>query len=170
MGPHRRYVLTIAVYAFTFGHYLADVAHIGALGGRLAAVAIVAVLTWINLRGVGNSASVEIFTVWAKLFVLVALAAIGLAHFRPEALSEGVPGGGITGALLGGASIFMAYEGFQLLTYDYDDIHEPDRTLRRAVPLAVVVVIAVYVVVTLGAALSRTGLRAFRRPARHCRA
>lgn len=44
----------------------------------------------------------------------------------------------------------MAYEGFQLLAYDYDDIGNPRRTLPRAVPPAVVVVMVLYVVVTIG--------------------
>jgi len=44
----------------------------------------------------------------------------------------------------------MAYEGFQLLTYDYEDIDTPNRTLPRAVMSAIVVVIGVYVMVALG--------------------
>jgi amino acid transporter len=47
----------------------------------------------------------------------------------------------------------MAYEGFQLLTYDYDDIRDADRTLPRAIVSAVVAVIFIYVVVTLGASM-----------------
>jgi len=44
----------------------------------------------------------------------------------------------------------MAYEGFQLLAYDYDDIAAPGVTLPRAVLSAIVVVAAIYVAVTLG--------------------
>ena len=40
---------------------------------------------------------------------------------------------GIGLALFGAASVFMAYEGFQLLTYDYEDIRSPERTLPLAV-------------------------------------
>lgn len=46
----------------------------------------------------------------------------------------------------------MAYEGCQPLTYDYEDIRDPDRTLPRAVLPAVVVVTGVYVAVALAAA------------------
>jgi amino acid transporter len=53
----------------------------------------------------------------------------------------------------GAAMVFMAYEGFQLLTYDYDDIEEPKKNLPRAVLSAIVAVIAVYVVVAIGAAM-----------------
>ncbi len=65
---------------------------------------------------------------------------------------SGVPAADLGGVIVAAASVFMAYEGFQLLTYDYDDIDDPTRTLRRGVLGAVVVVIGVYVVVALGAA------------------
>lgn len=51
--------------------------------------------------------------------------------------------------MLGAASVFMAYEGFQLLTYDYDDIDRPSIILPRAILSAIVVVIAVYVAIAL---------------------
>ena len=146
------YVLTMAVYAFTFGHYAAEVFGLNGLWARVLAVSIVAALAALNLRGVGGSAQFEIYSVWGKLAVLVGLAILGLLRWQPSQLSQGVQGGGLGGALLGAASIFMAYEGFQLLAYDYGDIDDPDETLKLALPVAVVAVIGVYIVVTLGAA------------------
>jgi len=107
----------------------------------------------LNLRGIGEAGGVEIFLVWFKLVVLVGLAGWGLAQWNPPMLSQGVPDAGIGVALFGAASVFMAYEGFQLLTYDYEDIDTPDQTLSRAVLSAIIVVIAVYVVVALGTAM-----------------
>lgn len=43
--------------------------------------------------------------------------------------------------------------GAQLLTYDYEDIDAPQRTLPRAVLSAIVVVILVYIMVALGMAM-----------------
>lgn len=146
------YVLTISVYAFTFGHYLAAVIGSAAWISRVAAVTIVVVLIGVNLLGVGEASWIEIVTVWGKLIVLLGLATIGLWHFHPEAIHyANADPGGLGGALLGAASIFMAYEGFQLLSYDYEDIRSPDETLRRATMWAIVAVIGVYVVVALGA-------------------
>ena len=147
------YVLTTAVYAFTFGHYVAHVFGGGGLLARLLAVSVMAALTALNVRGVGDSSSFEVVAVWGKLVVLGALAVAGLARWAPRELSDGVPAGSLSGVVVGAAAVFMAYEGFQLLTYDYDDIEDPDRTLPRAVLPAVVVVIAVYISVTLGAAM-----------------
>jgi len=147
------YVLTNAVYAFTFGQYLGHVTGLGPWFPRLAAVAIMALFIGLNLRGVGEAGGVEVFLVWFKLVVLIGLAGWGLYEWKPDMLSHNVPDAGFGMMLFGAASVFMAYEGFQLLTYDYKDIKTPEKTLPRAVFSAIVVVIIVYVVVTLGTAM-----------------
>jgi amino acid transporter len=144
------YVLTNSVYAFTFGQYLGHVAGLGPWFPRAAAVAIVTLFIALNLRGVSEAGSVEVFLVWFKLFVLVGLAAWGLSAWNPPMLSRGTSSSGIGAALFGAASVFMAYEGFQLLTYDYGDIRDPRKTLPRAVLSAIVVVIVIYILVTVG--------------------
>ena len=146
------YVLTNAVYAFTFGQYLGHVAQLGPWFARATAVAIVAAFIGLNLRGVGEAGGIEVLLVWFKLVVLVALAGWGLAQWNPPMLSRGIESTGVSAALFGAASVFMAYEGFQLLTYDYDDIEDPDRTLPRAVLSAIALVILVYIMVALGTA------------------
>jgi len=147
------YVLTNAVYAFTFGQYLGHVAGLGAWFPRAAAVGILAIFVGLNLRGVGEAGGVEVFLVWFKLAVLVALAGWGLAAWDVPMLSRGIPDAGIGAAVFGASAVFMAYEGFQLLTYDYDDISDPERTLPRAVLSAIAVVIVVYVAIAVGTAM-----------------
>jgi amino acid transporter len=147
------YILTISVYGFTFGHYLNVVFELGNLFPRLAGAGIILLLVGVNLLGVGEASWLEIVTVWGKLIVLLGLAGAGLWAFRPDQLEyQAAEPGGFGGALLGAATVFMAYEGFQLLTYDYDDIREPQRTLPRAIVTAILSVIGVYIVVTLGSA------------------
>jgi len=147
------YILTVSVYAFTFGHYLAHALSLGAWFPRLSALVVIVVLTWVNLRGVGESSMVEIVTVWGKLLVLLGLAVLGLLQWAPEQLTAGVSPATATHALAGAAAIFMAYEGFQLLTYDYDDIRDAPRLLPLASISAVLTVIGMYVVVALGATM-----------------
>ena len=57
---------------------------------------------------------------------------------------------GSAGVFLGAASIFVAYEGFELLSFDYEDLENPARTLPRALYLSVGTVAAVYLIVTVG--------------------
>lgn len=47
----------------------------------------------------------------------------------------------------------MAYEGFQLVSYDYEDLESPDKTLPRATISGVIAVIAIYVLVALGSTM-----------------
>jgi len=147
------YVLTNAVYAFTFGEYINHVLGLGPFGARAAAVSIIGIFLVVNLMGTGEAGGVEVFLVWFKLAVLLALAAVGLGRWDPGLLSRGVPEAGLSDAIFGAASVFMAYEGFQLLTYDYEDIENPDRTLSRAILSAIVVVILVYIAVAIGTAM-----------------
>jgi amino acid transporter len=113
-------------------------------------VGIIAAIVIVNLMGVGESAWVEITTVWGKLAVLLGLGIIGLIYWNQANLSRGVETPGFDAAIVGGASIFMGYEGFQLLAYDYHVIRNPERTIKTAVLSAVVAVICVYVLVALG--------------------
>ena len=117
---------------------------------RAAAIAIVTLFVALNLRGVSAAGGVEVVLVWVKLVVLAGLAVLGLARWSPAMLSQGVPPSGLGAALFGGASVFMAYEGFQLLTYDYEDIERPRVILPRAIVTAILAVIVLYVAVALG--------------------
>lgn len=148
------YTLTVSVYAYTFGAYLAY-----ATGGpdwlaQASALAIIAVLAGVNLRGVGESSLVEIIAVWGKLAILLVLALIGLVHWAPENLaSTQAAESGIGGAIVGAASVFMAYEGFQLLAYDYDDMEDPKGQIGKAMLWAIAATIVTYVAVALGVAM-----------------
>lgn len=49
------YILTLSVYAFTFGHYVAHIFQAGAWLPRLLALFIIAALAFVNLKGVSNA-------------------------------------------------------------------------------------------------------------------
>lgn len=144
------YIFTLSVYAFTFGHYVAHVFDIGNWLPRVLGVSVIALLTFINLRGVSNASTFEIITVYGKLLVLLGLAAYGIAEWMPEQLTKGISPKPWEAAILGAGTIFMAYEGFQLLSYDYNDLKNPNKTLPKATIWAVIAVILIYVLVTFG--------------------
>lgn len=148
------YTLTVSVYGYTFGAYLAY-----ALGGpswlpQAAAIGAIAILAGVNLLGAGESSAVEILVVWGKLAILFVLAMIGLAQWAPEQLvASESSGSGISGAIIGAATVFMAYEGFQLLAYDYDEMENARETIGKVMYTAIVVTILVYILVVLGTAM-----------------
>jgi amino acid transporter len=143
------YVLALAVYAFTFGHYVESVTGGGQLVARAGALAILALFLAVNAGGVGASSLTEDVIVFAKLMVLAVVATVGLGSFSAQRL-EPLTNLGLAGLFIGTGSIFVAYEGFELLSYDYDDIEDPDRNLPRSLYLSIAVVMAVYVIVTVG--------------------
>ncbi|MGB3796646.1 MAG: APC family permease [Alteraurantiacibacter sp.] len=148
------YTLTVAVYGHTFGAYLAY-----AVGGpswlpQAAALASIAILAGVNLLGAGESSVLEIVVVWGKLAILVVLAIIGLAHWNPAQLvASESSASGIGGAIIGAATVFMAYEGFQLLAYDYDEMENGQEVIGKVMITAILVTIAVYILVVLGTAM-----------------
>ncbi len=147
------YVLTISVYAFTFGHYVAHVFNWGSWFPRALAFVAIAILALVNLRGVGDSSRVEIITVWGNLFILLGLAVFGLTDWDKAQLTEGVQSKEWYHAMIGAATIFMAYEGFQLLSYDYTDIRNRRKNLPRVLISAVIAVTLIYIVVPLGSTM-----------------
>ncbi|HLR26212.1 MAG TPA: APC family permease [Fodinibius sp.] len=145
------YVLTIALYAFAFGHYIAYGFGMDTLTTRALAIGIVAAIIGLNLMGVGKLASVEIFIVWTNLAALLLLGIYGLFHFDSIQLMAGTEPRAWWSAPIGAAATFVSYEGFQLLTYDYDEIKKPEKILTPAILSDVAFVIVIYIIVTIGA-------------------
>lgn len=142
------YVLTCAVYAYTFGAYLGEaIGGPGWLPPAMAAAAIIS-MTAINLLGAGQATGIEVVIVIIKLVILAGLAALGLAQWDISALSIPQQPGWI-GIVIGAASVFMAYEGFELLAYDYDEMADRKQLMKRIMPLTIGSAAAIYVLVAI---------------------
>ncbi|HET7574085.1 MAG TPA: APC family permease, partial [Solirubrobacterales bacterium] len=142
------YVFALSVYAFTFGHYLAHALGAGGAVSRLLGIAVLTAFVLVNLRGVTASGRTEDLVVAVKLLVLGGVSLVGIGMLSAQRLAP-LDDKGLLGVLLGASLIFVAYEGFELLPYDYDDLDEPRRTLPRALYISVAVVALVYIAVTL---------------------
>lgn len=147
------YTLTLALYAFAFGEYVAH-----AFGGnpvltRVLSVAAIAALAGLNLLGVGKLTKVEITIVSANLLILVGLGVAGVLDWEPAQL---IPASGPKAAwasVMGAAVTFVSYEGFQLLTYEYDEVKDPKKTLQPTMVFSAMAVVGIYVLVALGATM-----------------
>ncbi|MXP29041.1 amino acid permease [Porphyrobacter algicida] len=148
------YIFTVSVYAVTFGSYAAYVFGAPEWVKLASGIVAIAVLAGINLIGAHEATVLEKVAVWGKLAILLGLAVFGLAHWNPQqlVLDRDQPVG-LGGALVGMGVVFMAYEGFQLLSYDYDEMVHPSRTIRIAMPAAIVVTTLTYIMVALGAVM-----------------
>lgn len=142
------YIFTNSLYAFTFGHYLANVFGAPAWMPDAAALAITLILLVVNLVGIGESALTAMITVWGKLIILGGVAALGIMHFDATRITP-LADHRLVSPLVAAAVIFISFEGFQLLAYDVDDMEEPLRNLRRAMLPAIVTATCVYIAVAL---------------------
>lgn len=107
---------------------------------------IILLLSGVNLLGVRESGITEDILVYGKVVILLVVAGTGFFAVQPE---EALPIFETdVGGVLGVADlIFVAYEGFQLLTYDYDDIAGRHTNLPRAIWISIPVVILIYAVI-----------------------
>ena len=147
------YVLTIALYGYAFGEYVANAFGGGPWMKRGLSVGAMVGLTALNLGGLGKMTMIEITIVCANLLALMALAVFGLMQWDPDMMTRGIEAKPVSATLVGAAAIFVSYEGFQLLTYEYDQIRKAD---TRFVPLltgSAIVVVVIYIAVALGAVM-----------------
>ena len=140
------YLFTISLYAFTFGAYAARLFNAPESVGPFIGAGVILALGGLNLVGVRESGIAEDILVIGKMVILGGVALVGFVAVEPE---EAFPvfSSGFGNAIAAGALIFVAYEGFQLLTYDYADIENHERNLTRAIWISIPIVIVIYMVV-----------------------
>ncbi len=140
------YVFTVGLYAYTFGAYASSLFGLGHAARPYVGAAIVVVLSGLNLCGVRESGIAEDLFVYAKVLIILFTTGAGFfAIQRAQALP--VFEHGLTSVLGTAALIFVAYEGFELLTYDYSAIEDHHRNLPRATIISVLGVLLLYVLV-----------------------
>lgn len=142
--------LTFAAYAFP-------------AGPRWAAVAAIIVVTAINRAGVAKTAMatrVIVVAVVTSLAVIVFAGAFGGAadveRARPSMTT------GVHGILQGAGFLFFAFAGYARIATLGEEVVDPARTIRRAIPVALGLALALYAVVALTslASLGAGGLAA----------
>ncbi|WP_128980854.1 APC family permease [Streptomyces roseicoloratus] len=144
-----------AAMALTVGAYVwPDHAH-------AVAVAAVVVLTAVDYAGVQKSALLARVIVAVVLAVLAAVvvAAAGAGEAGRLALGGDVPTGGV---LQAAGLLFFAFAGYARIATLGEEVRDPERTIPRAVPIALGVALVVYaaVAVTVLGVLGPGGLAA----------
>lgn len=156
------YVGVMAMYAFAFGAYTLIAAQ--AVAGielpqilrPIISVGMVAALVGLNLSGVHETGLFQDIAVYIKLTILLSLAVLGIVFYSGDPVSVNFFNKGHLSPITGFAILFVSYEGFQLLVYDYDDIENVERTLPIGMYLAIGIAILIYVLVSFMATLQLT--------------
>ncbi len=152
-----------AAMALTFAAYAAP-GH-----ERPVAVAAVVVLTAVNYRGVQKSAWLTRVIVVLTLAVLALVVVASLAGGTASTANlSPFPGTSTGGVLQAAGLLFFAFAGYARIATLGEEVRDPARTIPRAIPLALGIVLVVYVLVAVSALLAAgaTGLSATAAPLR----
>jgi amino acid transporter len=144
------YIISLALYATAFGSYGATFISEQPSETLVKGLAIGSVLlvTFVNAFGGKVMGQAETIVVGIKLSILILFAAIGLWYMQPANLAPALwPGP--ESVLFGAGVLFIGYEGFGLITNTAADLRDPRTMLPRALYIAVILVIALYLAVSL---------------------
>ena len=122
---------------------------------NLPALLLVAACTWVLYRGLRESRWASDLMVGIKIVVIVVVVLVGAAYVTPANWVPFVPPQdaagrfGWGGVLTASAIAFFSYTGFEAMTTAAREAREPARDLPRALLLALVVCVALYVAMAL---------------------
>jgi APA family basic amino acid/polyamine antiporter len=144
------YILTIAISAFFVPHYLAvffpALGH--APGDVIGGIATIGLLALVNIRGLGESANLNIFLALLDLFTQIALVGLGCALvLHPATLVNQVHFGTAPSLsqLIFAVSISMlAYTGIETVSNMAEEARDPGEQVPKAVNLVLIAVLGIY--------------------------
>jgi amino acid transporter len=144
------YVGTLALYAFTFGAYGADL--LGSPGSGVARAflssGVLLFFMVVNILGAHASGRAEDLIVYTKIILLALFAVIGLSTVDADHLTP-VFNQGVSSVFIGGAIIFVAFEGFQLITNSVTETRDPDRNIPRGIYGSIIITSLIYVAIAV---------------------
>jgi APA family basic amino acid/polyamine antiporter len=113
---------------------------------RLVAVLAVGAITAVNLGGLTRTVAV---TRWLLVIALAVLVAVVVAGWSGDASLDRLDpiSGGLGGILRAGGFLFFAFAGYARIATLGEEVRDPERTIPRAIPIALGAVLGLYAVV-----------------------
>jgi len=142
-----------ATASLGFGNYLSSA--FPGIPPRAAALGLVLVVTLLNAIGTKLTAGVNNVIVAVKVLALVVFSAVGLANVNPANFGNPL-GRGLAPVLQAAGLFYFAYIGFPRITTVAEEVKDPERTIPRAILLALFISMAVYLL-TAAAAVGLIG-------------
>ncbi|MEZ5268186.1 MAG: APC family permease [Microthrixaceae bacterium] len=144
------YIVMLSLYASAFGNYFVTLVPGDPPGwtAKLALTGIVDALTVLNAASAASIGRAEEWIVAAKILILGVFVVAGLTtvdHARLLPAQWASPLSIVGGGML----IFVAYEGFELISNSAEDVTDPRSTLPKAFAISVGSVTVLYVLVAI---------------------
>lgn len=152
------YISTLALYAYTFSSYTISSFSFAnnELVRKAIAGAVIFIFALINIWSVKGMGKVEDLMVYTKMTILAIISIVLIYHADTTlpVLLKNNHHTTIFAILTVSALTFVAYEGFQLVINAVNEMKNPDINIPRAIYGAIILVILIYVIISLGAILS----------------
>ena len=122
---------------------------------RLVGIGAVVALTAVNLRGITRTAALARLLVAGSLVALAVVVVVALTggHADARNLSLGGIAASPYGVLQSAGLLFFAFAGYARIATLGEEVRDPERTIPRAIPLALGIVVAIYLLVGAAALL-----------------
>ena len=146
---------TIASLSVAFGTYLGAVVPLSPVAGKIAAIAVIATITLVNVWGTRKSSDLQNYTTLIKLLLIIVISTILLILGRgysaiPAALwTESASASLFSRFGLAMIAVLWTYEGWQFVTYCAGETVNPQKDFPRALASSVVLLIGVYLLANL---------------------
>lgn len=144
------YIGTLALYAFTFGAYGADLLGDGSnpLVRIFLTISVLLFFMIVNLWGVKASGEIEDIVVYTKILILTLFGGIGLTTAHAKNFTPFIEHGP-SSVFMAGALIFVAYEGFQLITNGVCETKNPAKNIPRGIYFSIIITSVIYIVLSI---------------------
>jgi APA family basic amino acid/polyamine antiporter len=156
----------IATLAVAFSSYLGQLLPVSPMAAKAISIAVILVITAVNIRGTRQSAGVQNLSTLTKvlgiLVMSVALLARGNELGNVPVWPAAMTGGLLSGIGLAMIGVLWAYEGWQYVTFSAGEARDAQRTFPRAIIVGTSVLIGLYMLANVAyvAALGTEGVQA----------
>lgn len=144
------YVFALALYARAFGGYAITFlpSTVSGFWLNILITMIILVFTGINFIGAKAVGKIELIIVATKVVILLIFVTAGFFFIDSSKLAlSNLPQ--VSNIFYGAGIVFLAYEGFGLITNAAEDMKNPKKTLPKALFLAVIITMIIYILVSL---------------------
>src|SRR3954452_19200787 len=146
---------SLATLGAAFPRYVGVLVPLSSAASSAVAIAMLVVVTVLNIRGTRRSADVQGVATSIKAGVIVLLAA-ALIVLSPRGLAQNVwwpdrvSASTLAGAATGMIGVLWAYEGWQYVTFSAGEKLDPQRTFGRGIVAGTAMLIGIYVLANVG--------------------
>ncbi len=135
------YTISAAFYAFGFGAFLSLLVE-GDIWSMALAIAVL--FTALNIVGTKSSSRTQRVIVVGKILILILFALLSLPKIKLNAF-ENFFSNGILATLIASSQIFIAFQGYDIISTTSEELKDPRRNLPKAIILSIIITTTIYI-------------------------